>query len=276
MKIITFWGGLGNQIIEYQYYMFLKDKFPSENVYSFFPKAGLNRHNGLEINKVFDIHLPPTSLFTTIIGYVLFYINKILKRTHLPLLFTSNRQQRNDNAIFHCDFWQDKRFLEKKFNMDFSFFALSDKNKSVLNIIAKHKVISVHVRRGDYLLGDAINIYGGICTQAYYRNAINWVNNHVNNPFFIFFSDDPEYVKKEFIMDNKLVVDWNSGSNSFIDMYLMSKCYGMILANSSFSYCAARLNENCQFVLCPTKWGNKSTSPDLTLESWIEISSKEI
>ena len=269
-------GGLGNQIIEYQYYRFLKNLYPNERFFSFLPKAGLDRHNGFEITKVFNVKLPEIFVVTTMIGYVLFYLNKILKRLGLPLLLTSTRQQRKDKALFHCDFWQDRIFLEDSFQFDFKTFKISDNNKKVLDLIEKANVISVHVRRGDYLVGDAVNIYGGICTQTYYRNAINWVNNHVNNPFFLFFSDDPDYVKKEFDMSNKLVVDWNSGSNSFIDMYLMSKCYGMILANSSFSYCAARLNENCQFVLCPTKWGNKSTSPDLTLESWIEIPSKEI
>lgn len=45
-----------------------------------------------------------------------------------------------------------------------------------------------------------------------------------------------------------LVVDWNTGDESFIDMYLMSNCKFMILANSTFSYWAAVFNNNVQKV----------------------------
>lgn len=36
--------------------------------------------------------------------------------------------------------------------------------------------------------------------------------------------------------DNATFVDWNTGKNSPLDMYLMSQCDNAIIANSSFSY----------------------------------------
>ena len=80
MKIVTFWGGLGNQIIEFAYYEWLKKKCPKDKIYGFYPKAGLKSHNGLEIEKRFDVVLPPKSLLTNIWGYSLFYLDKILTR----------------------------------------------------------------------------------------------------------------------------------------------------------------------------------------------------
>ena len=37
MKIVTFWGGLGNQIFEYAYYQWLKNRYPMENIYAYYP-----------------------------------------------------------------------------------------------------------------------------------------------------------------------------------------------------------------------------------------------
>ena len=80
MKIVTFWGGLGNQIIEFAYYEWLKEKCQKDKIYGFYPKTGLKSHNGLEIEKRFDVVLPPKSLLTNICGYSLFYLDKILTR----------------------------------------------------------------------------------------------------------------------------------------------------------------------------------------------------
>ena len=35
MKIVTFQAGLGNQIFQYCYYLYLKKKFPKETFYGF-------------------------------------------------------------------------------------------------------------------------------------------------------------------------------------------------------------------------------------------------
>lgn len=50
MKIVTFWGGLGNQIFEYAYYVWLKEKYPNEKIYGYYLFV-------LDIFMLVDIHI---------------------------------------------------------------------------------------------------------------------------------------------------------------------------------------------------------------------------
>lgn len=271
MKIITFWGGFGNTIIEYAYCQWLKNKFPKEKFYSFFPKTGLNAHNGFELNKRFEVKLPPASFLSNAIAYTLFYTMKIFKRLNLPCPFISTMQYRNDKAVFHCDWWQDRRFIPEDFNLTFRPFYINEANSALIKKIKRMNSVSIHIRRGDYLKYH--ELYGGICTEHYYAKAIEKIQSSVNFPFYVFFSDDPLWVKQNYRLQNMEIVNWNTGENSFIDMYLMSRCKYMILANSTFSYCAARLNKGAQLVICPTRWNNENPKMNFSLDNWIKVES---
>jgi hypothetical protein len=271
MKIITFFGGLGNTIIEYAYFEWLESKFPNESFFGFYPKVGFTRHNGFELDKHFDVNLPSTNLLSNVIAYTLFYVNKIFKRLNLFCPFISTMLHRNDNAVFHCDYWQDKQFMPDTFHLSFKHFNVNNKNASLIERTNSENSVSVHIRRGDYLRAE--ELYGGICTEHYYEKAIEKIQNTVNSPFYVFFSDDPLWVKQHYHLQNMEIVDWNTGENSFIDMYLMSQCKYMILANSTFSYCAARLNQVAKLVICPSKWNNANQVQNLSLDSWMKIKS---
>ena len=100
--------------------------------------------------------------------------------------------------------------------------------------------------------------------------TINDIEKNIDNPHYIFFSDDPDYVKSYYSFANMTVVDWNKGEKSIFDMYLMSQCKFMILANSTFSYWAARFNKKAEIICCPNKWTNDN-EPDIILDNWIKI-----
>ena len=62
MKIVRIIGGLGNQMFQYAFYLALKKKFPSEDIFvdcSLFQTYKL--HNGLELERVFGIKLNQAS-----------------------------------------------------------------------------------------------------------------------------------------------------------------------------------------------------------------------
>ena len=80
MKIIVFQGGLGNQIFEYAYYSYLKNKYKNERFFAYYPKSALKRHNGFELSRRFKVEMPPTSLLTNLLGGILFYLHKIFRR----------------------------------------------------------------------------------------------------------------------------------------------------------------------------------------------------
>ena len=270
MKIITFWGGLGNQIFEYAYYKWLQAKFPNEKIYGYYPKIGLKAHNGLEINKRFNVELPEASIVTNFIGYILFNIARLCRRLRLPLISTCTQINEKYDSIFHCDYWQDKKYELANLKMQFNLCNIDYNNLTLVSKIETQDTIAVHVRRGDYLNPNVTSIYGGICTEDYYKKAIETVALENPNLHYLFFSDDPQYVRNTYHLDNMTIVDWNMGEKSIYDMYLMSKCKYMILANSTFSYWAARLNQNAEKIYCPTRWTN-STPPDIILDSWIKI-----
>ena len=67
------------------------------------------------------------------------------------------------------------------------------------------------------------------------------------------------------------VVDFNSGENSFFDMYLMAHASNLILANSTFSWWAAALNKRVTNVFCPNRWINIDPKPNLIRKDWVII-----
>ena len=104
--------------------------------------------------------------------------------------------------------------------------------------------VSVHVRRGDYLNEENRAMFSNICTDAYYRKAMELIKEEVPDAHFYLFSDDVSYVKQKYQGEEFTVVDINHGKDSFYDMWLMSNCRHNICANSTFSFWGARLNGN--------------------------------
>lgn len=116
-------------------------------------------------------------------------------------------------------------------------YALAEEMKSCNSV-------SMHIRRGDYLDDKNREMFGGICTEEYYEQAIKMIKEEVPDARFYIFSDDAAYVKGKYQGEDYTVVDINHGRDSFYDIWLMSNCRHNICANSTFSFWGARLNEN--------------------------------
>lgn len=276
MKIIEFRGGLGNQLFEYAHYLYLKKKYPKETFFGYFPGRELWCHQGLEIHKRFVVDLPASSKITDIISWILFtcYRKPLLKKFVGWLRLVSTDDGVRESALLQEGYWQDKKYFNKDFQFEYKVEPCNEKTRSLLEGLKSMEgtPVSIHIRRGDYLTCDCPQDFSGICTPKYYENAIKYIQEHISKPNYFFFSDDPNFVRENFSLPNMTVIDWNKGEDSFLDMYLMSHCKAMILANSTFSFWAAQNNRLNPLVLCPKSWNNK-TNPDLSMPNWIEIDS---
>jgi len=142
-------------------------------------------------------------------------------------------------------------------------------NKKYSSLINNEKVVSVHVRRGDYL---KLSDYHAIIGKEYYDKAKKqFTDEHV----FVYFSDDIEWCKETFKDVNSVFIE---KQDDVLDLYLMSKIKNNIIANSSFSWWAAWLNTNeNKKVICPSSWfGPRNrhldvAKKDLIPEGWFVI-----
>ncbi len=151
---------------------------------------------------------------------------------------------------------------------------LDVKNKKYLNEIMNTNSIGVHVRRGDYIKN--YSNYFNSCSVTYYKKAVKLVASKIVDPvIYIFFSDDVEWIKKNFKFPYKTVlISHNRGKDSYKDLLLMQNCKHNIIANSSFSWWAAYLNTNPnKIVVAPKKWliNQKFPIDDRIPKGWIKI-----
>ena len=101
---------------------------------------------------------------------------------------------------------------------------------------------------------------------------MKYIKKRIDTPHFYIFSNDSLWVKENLKLDNMTIVDWNSGKDSYKDMLLMSKCKHNIIANSSFSWWGAWLNNNSnKIVISPDKWFNDIEAPDVICDEWVKI-----
>lgn len=266
MKIVNFSSGLGNQIYFYLYYKYLEEKYPKHHIYGYYNKKNLIKHNGLELENVFDVSLPLQTHFSYFIATLCRILDKIGFHS---VICTDNRY--SEHAVFFNGWWQDKRFfLDNVSKIRFKVDDLDETNKDLLKQIVNSTSVSIHVRRGDYL-DPAFMKRAGYCSIEYYKNAIEIAKNKLGKVKFFVFSNDIEWVKEKLDLDDAVYVSNNSGANSYLDMYLMTFCKGNIIANSSFSYWGALLNNiKNNLVIYPSKWFHTKT-PDIFPDSWIGI-----
>ena len=288
MIIITFSGGLGNQM--FQYALFKKFQSLGREVkadISFYDKY--NSHNGFEMDKIFLLNVPrATKKNINELKDTSNFLRKYRRFFRVFWKSTDIEQIGSDfnDSIFSVKnaylngYWQSEKFfkdIESDIRKDFTFRNIDFKNKTILKKILGNNSISVHIRRGDYEThAQTKKLLGGICTPDYYNHAIRLICSKIKNPLFFIFSDDLTWTKKNLTLpDNAVFVDINLGENSYKDLFLMSNCKHNILANSSFSWWAAWLNTNPKkIIICPNKWSNsrRLDSKDRIPTNWIRLS----
>jgi hypothetical protein len=130
----------------------------------------------------------------------------------------------------------------------------------------KYGLVSIHIRRGDYL---KLQTKHPVLPLAYYKEAISQFPNHK----FLVFSDDVQWCKKIF---HGRQFQFSEKRTPKEDMALMAMCEHNIIANSSFSWWGAWLNQNPdKKVVVPETWfgpGNAHlNTKDLIPETWQKL-----
>jgi hypothetical protein len=152
------------------------------------------------------------------------------------------------------DFFQD---AIKQIRKEFKFsYKANDINSSIIHQLKTTQSVSLHVRRTDYLSTLHSANYP-VCGLNYYRTAINYFKGHLESPLFYIFSDDINWAAENLPLNSDEVsfISHNTGKLSFEDMRLMSHAKHHIIANSSFSWWGAWLNEEkSKVVISPKNW----------------------
>ncbi|WP_242397950.1 alpha-1,2-fucosyltransferase [Bacteroides xylanisolvens] len=255
---ITTGGGLGNQIMSYSLWLYLKR--------SGFRTVLYLRKNHLE--RIFDIK---DSLIKK--KYFDFFIYLIKRWSGCTRFFNKvfgkekNAEYSSLLGIKVVDYpeWGDYKFINEilpELKKKFSFPKDDNENNvRIINMMQGSDSVSVHVRRGDYQNSVYWRIIlGDICDTEYYEKAIEKAYSFFSKPTFFVFSDDIEWVKSNLYLTDPVFVDWNKGEDAFRDIQLMSYCKMNIIANSTFSLCASWLNVNIKPIrIVPSKWLNSSS-----------------
>lgn len=153
-----------------------------------------------------------------------------------------------------------------------------DRMMTYRNEIDNSLAVSIHIRRGDYLTSS--EVYGGNCTDEYYKSAIAMMRKKYPEAVFFIFSNDEVWTKawinSNFPGENVFIpVQGTSEEAGYLDLYLMSRCKHHIVANSSFSWWGAYLGPSkAKTVIAPSKWYNNQDCRDIYTSDMIRISSK--
>ena len=166
--------------------------------------------------------------------------------------------------------------IEDILKNEFTFRPAPDEeNQRIAGLISASDSVSIHVRRGDYVSNQKARDKFGTCSLEYYQRAVDHISKKVNNPHSFVFTNDPEYVREKVKIKHRVTyVVHNSGSKSYEDMRLMSLCKHNIIANSSFSWWGAWLNQNNdKIVIAPDKWflNDKFDCSDHIPKTWVRL-----
>ena len=288
MIIVKIYGGLANQMFQYALYksLLFKSKEAYTDTISFVPTWGFDdvrlseTFPNLKINNADIDIIKKFSIDRSLLNRVRKLL-RIHKKTHyFEPTYHYNPAVFDLKANYYIEgYWQTEKYfndIKNEIRKDFMFRNFDDKrNIDLLHKLQNEESVCIHVRKGpDYKK----SITAGACEIDYYNRAIDLIKEKIGSPSFYVFTDNKEWVKDMFKNFKYTLIDWNpvSGPLNYLDMQLMSNCKHNIIANSSYSWWGAWLNQNPdKIVIGPKIWFAKKNihfdSSDILPKNWIAL-----
>lgn len=299
MIIIRMTGGLGNQMFQYALYLKLRAMGKEVKMDDFTEYEGrearplslwafgieYDRASREELCRMTDGFMDPVSRIR----------RKLFGRKSLEYMEKDcnfDPEILNRDPAYLTGYFQSEKYfadIEEKVRRAFCFSEriwegipsqLLERIRSYEQQIKTAMAVSVHIRRGDYLQNE--EAYGGICTEQYYKTAIEYVRKRQQDASFFVFTNDPDYagewILKNFGQEKErfVLIEGTQEENGYLDLYLMSLCRHHILANSSFSWWGAYLNPSREkMVIVPHKWFGNQECRDIYMENMIRIAKEQ-
>lgn len=294
MIIVRLMGGLGNQMFQYAAARNLAIKGKTElkidisAVLDRSPRKNFTfRDYELDVFKL-DAEIATDAEIREYLPEKLNFSFRVFQRLGLTKVIKEVGQNVNSrfflfpSEAYLWGYWQNQIYFNDIAPQIFEDFTL--KEELIHSILAETKErlindnsVAVHIRRGDYVSNSVINQRHGSCTIEYYQQAISRMQGKVKDPVFYVFSDDLEWARKSLSINAPSVfIEDREHKRSFEDLYLMSLCKHNIIANSSYSWWGAWLNQSHdKIVIAPQTWFNNKQENRKRLDSlpneWIII-----
>lgn len=285
-------GGIGNQLFQYAFArrlaLFNDAELIIDNISGFEKDFKYRRIYELQIfNLPFKTIKAGTYFFYNYKRKVIKFLNRfiILKNNiYLEENFLSF-DKKIKNIIFNKNIYVDGYFQCFEYFLDIENTIKSDlrldftdsfENKKLLEDILNFESVAVHFR----FFSDQDNTENSdnIAFQ-FYEKAILYSFANIKNPHFFIFSDNISQIKKNNLfsdLKNITFVNSDLKLGDMCDFWLMTLCKHNIIANSTFSWWAAWMNNNkSKVIICPdfnlfgttSSWGFEGLIPD----KWIKI-----
>jgi hypothetical protein len=181
-------------------------------------------------------------------------------------------------SLYLDGYWQSENYfkeIEDIIRCEFCFKSEPDpQNAEMANRIRLVNAVAVHVRRGDYAHDPCTNQLHGTCSLEYYREAARLIASQVSKPHFFIFSDEPDWAQANLELEGPTTfVTQNDLEKDYEDLRLMAICRHHIIANSSFSWWGAWLNNSRGMVVAPQRWVrlNEFDTHDLIPAGWVRL-----
>ena len=268
MDIIILNGGMGNQMFQYALYKTLEyrgkkvciDEFRTKNRNSLINDFHI-KYKSLPYYKSYILSKEINNQFLAKLKFIFEYIFIGIHNYQWEEYVFKKEMLEYKNTYYDGYFQSEQFFPDKEVQDQLrkEFVLPSNYKKSNEFIELEKEVkscesVSIHYRRTDYLYYSSL--YGNICTEDYYNNAIEYILQRYPDAKFYVFSDDKKYIKEKY-GDKFVIVNEDKKMSDLEEFFIMSYCKHNIIANSTYSWWAAWLNDNPDaIILAPEKWLN--------------------
>jgi hypothetical protein len=138
--------------------------------------------------------------------------------------------------------------------------------------ITNSNSVALCVRRGDYVAFASAKKMMGDTNTDYYAAATNYIKEHIKDPRYVVFSDDLEWCKQTLGLPPETLYIGKMGPKWSFHLRLMSLCKYSIIANSTFYWWGAWLNESPgKVIIAPKRWYATvpSQEVDIIPDGWV-------
>lgn len=294
MKIVKLKGGLGNQIFQYAFAKNI-EMLIGEEVKLDISAYEIRKNDSIRKPRIFEFKIVENIADKS-------QIKQICKISHdydllslqyklsvqLETLINHDYFFRRDCSYIPIDqiskfkyfdgYWQSWKYVDavKKTLREelIPRKGLSPKSRDMMEILKNQNSVFIGIRKGDYSSSWIVRRKYGKFDVKYYLEAMQYISNLIENPVFYIFSNDIEWVKKSMIFEgfNVHYRDKDEQVSDFEELLIMASCKHSIIANSTFHWWGAWLNDYPQkIVIAPDKWFANGWNDEIIPPEWMKM-----